>query len=145
MSLFQEIRGEIKAVVKEPTSRDLTMLALLFFGFPAVIGGLKLWKGDASAWYWIGAGVFLAALRIIPPLFRVIYRSWLAFAVILGHFVSRILLTVVFFLVLLPTGLIMRVLGKDPMERRMDPHATTYWQKRDTPPEYTVERYERQF
>ncbi len=146
MSIIQEIREEIRLAYKEPTSRDLTILALLFLIIPSAIGGFKLWwSGNESGYYWIGVGVVLGALRLVPPLFRQVYRGWIAFSIILGYFVSRLLLTLLYFLVITPTGLIMRLVGKDPMERRIDKSAETYWISRDTEEDYSIERYERQF
>jgi hypothetical protein len=145
MSIIQEIRDEIKEVYREPTSRDLNILALVFLLFPSVIGLVWLyWKGLQSGWYFIAAGVVLALCRAVPPLFRLIYRTWIGFSVILGYFVSRILLTIIFFVVIIPTGFLMRLLGKDPMDRKLDPDAKTYWIKREEgPPD--PESYERQF
>lgn len=146
MGIIQEIRDEIQAVEREPTSRDLTILALLFLGILSVIGAYKFfWKGSDSWYYWVGAGVVLAGLRLIPPVFRQLYGLWLRFSVILGYFVSRIILVITFFIAVLPIGILMRILGKDPMERKLDPQAPTYWIKRDEQEDYSIERYEKQF
>jgi ABC-type uncharacterized transport system permease subunit len=75
----------------------------------------------------------------------VIYRLWIGFSVILGYFVSRIVLTAIFFLVITPTGLIMRMVAKDPMERKRDPTVSSYWIRKDDSQETSIERYEKQF
>ncbi|MCA1961256.1 MAG: SxtJ family membrane protein [Desulfomonile sp.] len=146
MNIVQEIREEIKGAFVEPSSRDLTKLAALYLIVPGLIGSyLLFWKGASSGRWWIFAGVALSLTRLAPPLFRLIYRLWISLAVILGYFVSRILLTMIFFLVILPTGLIMRLFGKDPMDRKLDPDAPTYWIKREDPTDAGVKRYEKQF
>ncbi|MBI5250409.1 MAG: hypothetical protein HY912_13025 [Desulfomonile tiedjei] len=146
MNIIQEIKDEIRAVQRVPSSRDLTILAALFLVLPGVIGSfLLLWKGSGTGWVWIVAGAALAACRLIPPLFQAIYNLWIGLSIVLGYFVSRILLTVIFFLVITPTGLIMRVLGKDPMERSLDPGATTYWRRKEQEADTSIERYEKQF
>jgi hypothetical protein len=146
MNVIQEIKDEIRAARRVPSSRDLTILAALFLVLPGLIGTYQLlWKGSGSGWSWIIAGVVLAACRLIPPLFRGIYSFWIGFSIVLGYFVSRILLTLVFLIVVTPTGLIMRALGKDPMERKLDPNATTYWQRKEQESDTSIERYERQF
>lgn len=146
MSIIQEIRDEIRVASVEPSSRDLTKLAGLYLIIPGLIGCyLLFWKGAASGRWWISAGVALAATRLVPPLFRFIYRLWISLAVILGYFVSRVLLTLIFFLVMLPTGLLMRVFAKDPMERKRDPAAPSYWIKREEPTDTSLKRYEKQF
>ncbi len=146
MSIIKEIREEIKAVDKEPTGRDLWILAVVFLIILSAIGSYSLFiSGKWTGKIWIGAGVVLFALRFIPPLFRLIYKYWVRLAIVLGYFVSRILLTIVFFIVVLPTGLIKRVLGKDSMKRELEPEAKSYWEPRTDPPEQTIERYEKQF
>lgn len=146
MSIIKEIRNEIKAAYREPSRRDLNILALIFLIGPSLIGLLLLfWKGSSNGYIWIGVGSGLFLSRLVPPLFRLIYRGWISFSIILGYFVSRIILTLIFFLVITPTGLLMRLFGKDPMDRKLDPKAVTYWQKREQPTDTSVERYERQF
>jgi hypothetical protein len=145
MKIIDDIREEIKAAYREPTSKDLTVLAGLFLLIPSLIGAyLLLRRGAGSGYYWIGTGLVLAACRIVDPLFRWMYKVWFCFAVALGYFVSRALLTLIFFLVITPTGLIMRLLGKDPMDRRWRPDAASYWEKREDG-QADIDRYERQF
>jgi hypothetical protein len=146
MNIIKEIKDEVKAAYREPNKRDLNTLALIFLLLPGFIGLLLLfWRGSSNGYVWIVVGTALFASRLIPPLFRIIYRAWITFSIILGYFVSRILLTLIFLLVITPTGLLMRLFAKDPMERKLNPKAITYWQKREQPSETSVERYERQF
>jgi Saxitoxin biosynthesis operon protein SxtJ len=146
MSIVSEIREEIKAAYREPTKRDLNVLALIFLGLPGLIGAyLVYWKGSANGYMWIGVGAALVLCRLVPPLFRLIYRVWVSFSIILGYFVSRVLLTVIFFVVIVPTGFIMKIFAKDPMDRKLDPDATTYWQKKEQESDVSVERYQKQF
>jgi hypothetical protein len=64
-------------------------------------------------------------------------------ALILGWIVTRILLTIVFFLVVTPIGLLQRLCGKRPLEVRFKGDETTYWQPRTTHP--VAGDYEKQF
>jgi len=146
MKIVQEIREEIHAALREPSRRDLNILALLFLVIPGVIGSyLAFLKAAPSGYVWMAVGACLAVCRLIPPLFRLIYRLWVGLSVIIGYFISRVLLTLIFFLVLLPTGLIMRVVGRDPMDRKFDPAASSYWNRKEDQAEASVERYEKQF
>lgn len=146
MNIIKEIKDEIKAAYREPSKRDLNILALIFLVLPCVIGSYLLyWKGSPNGKIWIAIGLALFITRLIPPLFRKIYTIWLSFSIVLGYFVSRLLLTLIFGLVMIPTGLLMRIFAKDPMERKLDPNATSYWQKREQPTDVSVERYQRQF
>jgi hypothetical protein len=145
MNIIHEIKAEIRAVWREPTSRELTILAGLFLVIPSVIGGYMLWKGSANGWIWIAAGVALGLSRLVTPFFKAIYRVWIVLSIILGYFVSRILLTIIFFVIITPMGLIMRILGKDPMDRKLDPKAASYWIAKEQEKDLSIERYEKQF
>ncbi len=146
MNIIREIRDEIEAVYTKPSSRDMTVLALIFLVIPGIIGAyLAFWKHSGNGYIWMVAGAVLCLTRLVPPLFRVIHRLWIEFSVVLGYFVSRILLTIIFFLVITPTGIIMRLVGKDPMERKLDPAATSYWTRREDEADRGLERYEKQF
>jgi len=146
MSIIHEIKEEIGAAYRDPSGRDLTVLALLFLLFPAVIGlYLLYWKGSGTGYTWIIAGIILAVLRFIPPVFRWIYRVWIGISIIIGYFISRVILTIIFFLMVTPIGLIFRLIGKDPMERKIDRTSETYWQKREQESDASIERYEKQF
>jgi len=146
MSIIKEIKDEIKAAYREPTKKDLNILALLFLVLPAAVGAhLLYWKGSSNGYVWIGVGLALFISRFIPPLFRKVYSIWVSFSIVIGYFVSRALLTFIFFVVMTPTGLLMRVFSKDPMDRKLDPNATSYWQKRELGDDTSVERYQKQF
>ena len=58
--------------------------------------------------------------------------------------VSHVVLALVYYLVFVPIGLLMRLFGYDPMKRGFDPEAATYWTARD-PKASEPKRYFRQF
>jgi hypothetical protein len=67
----------------------------------------------------------------------------MAFAMVLGHVNTRIILTALFYLVMTPVGMIMR-LFRDPLDRSLDDRDASRWIKREREP-VDVARYERQF
>ena len=79
----------------------------------------------------------------VPVALRPVRTVWMAVAFALGFVMTRVLLTVVFALTVVPIGLALRVLGKDPLHRRPDPEAATYWVARDDgrPDRESLERY----
>ncbi|HTY22506.1 MAG TPA: SxtJ family membrane protein [Desulfomonilaceae bacterium] len=146
MNIINEIREEIRAALREPSSRDLNILALLFLVIPGLIGiYLVFRKGSGAGYVWMVLAVALCLARLVRPLFRVIYDVWLGFSVVLGYFVSRVLLTIIFFIVITPTGLIMKLVGKDPMDRKWEPDASSYWTPRQEESSTDLERYKKQF
>ena len=68
-----------------------------------------------------------------PRALAPVERGWSLLAAALGWVNTRILLAVVFFVVLAPTALVLRALGKDPLERRRDRGRATYWRTREPP------------
>ena len=146
MNIINEIREEIRAAAVVPTNRDLNILAALFLIIPCAIGAhLIYWRDSPYGYVWFGIGLALFAARFIPRLFKYIFRKWVAFSIIIGYFISRILLTLIFFLVITPTGLLMKLFGKDPMDRKIDDQISTYWIKHEQPSDSTIERYKKQF
>jgi hypothetical protein len=146
MNIIQDIRDEIENTYVEPTSRDLTLLAVVFLVALGLIGAYFLfWRGSSTGYYVIGAGVLLAVSRVFTAFFRRVYLAWVVFALVLGYFVSRVILTILFFGIVLPTGLLMRLFGKDPMDRKFDSAAPSYWIRRENQEEQTLERCEKQF
>lgn len=58
---------------------------------------------------------------------RPVYRVWMGLAVVLGTIMTRVLLTLVFALLVVPIGFALRLAGKDLLDRRLDRARTTYW------------------
>ena len=65
------------------------------------------------------------------PLIRVVYVVWMAAVFPIGWLVSHVLLAAVFYLVFTPTGIIMKLCRYDPMQRKFDREADSYWQPRE--------------
>ena len=84
------------------------------------IAGALWWKNHPGRAEIVGAiGAFLLFFGVVHPrLLKWPSALWWRFAMILGYINSRILLTVLFLVVLVPLSLIWRVLGKDPLMRR---------------------------
>ena len=75
---------------------------------------------------WIIAIVFFAWGLVAPNTLRPFYRLWMRFGFVMNFFVTRIVLGVVFFIGLLPYGLVFRLRGKDPMHRTWDHNSHSY-------------------
>ena len=77
-------------------------------------------------WPWIVAGVMAALALIIPVALQPIYIVWMKFGSVMGWVNTRIILGLLFYVMFLPVGLVMRLFGKDPMRRKLDKAATSY-------------------
>ena len=101
---------------------------LVFAGVFLVLAGVG-WVFFGSLWTWaVGASaLFLCAALIAPWVLLPLNRLWMWFAHGLGKIVNFVLLGVFFFALVLPFGLGLRVLGKDPMKRKLESSANSYW------------------
>jgi hypothetical protein len=105
----------------------------LFAAVFTIVAFWPLWPLHAPNVWWLGgAGAWMAFALICPRLLAPLRKGWMAFGHVLGWINSRIILGVVFFVVVTPIGLIMRLFGKDILRMRT-PKSSTYWIKRDKP------------
>ncbi|MES9994772.1 SxtJ family membrane protein [Desulfovibrio aminophilus] len=87
---------------------------------------------ERAGWFWIAAGLLVLNMTI-PTIFRPAARVWLGLAHLLGSVMSRVLLTLVFFLVVTPVGLLRQALGKDTLRlREFKKDDTSVFQTRNT-------------
>ncbi len=100
----------------------------------ALISLLNWWH-DGHAWRWTCgiAFLFLAAAVIHPATLKPLNRLWLKFGLLLHKVVNPIVMALVFFGTVLPTGLVMRALRKDPLRLKRQPDAISYWIERRPP------------
>lgn len=130
----------LKVLAAEIRSLDTSKRSLRSFGYVVGlvligIAAVVLWRHDWApipAVYWLGGigGTLVVLGLLVPSVLRPVYRVWMALAVVLGFVMTRVLLTTVFFTVLTPIGLLMRLFGKDPMHRTLNPSAPSYWIKK---------------
>jgi Saxitoxin biosynthesis operon protein SxtJ len=128
-----------------PTRRELRQFALIWIGFFALLGVYSLWRHDslqAAVTLWVVAACGLLGY-VRPGVFRPVYVVWMALALPIGWTISHLLLLIVYYLVLTPIGLLMRLFGLDPMERKFDRAAKSYWTAHDPAPD--AARYFKQY
>lgn len=92
---------------------------------------------------WAAGAVLSAVYLAVPRLRRPIYVGMSAAVYPIGWLVSHVILLTVFVFVVTPIALLLRVLGRDPLQRRFDPTATSYWVPHT--PAGDVRRYFQQF
>ena len=131
---------------KNPSKRELRWFGVLLAVFFAVVAGLLWWRASqpTAAVVVLGLGLALVVVYCVSPgLRRWVFLGWMYAALPIGWVVSHVLLGIIFYLIMTPIGLTMRLLGYDPMLRRFDRGADTYWVRRDR--ESDERRYFRQF
>jgi len=102
----------------------------LLVGFMAIlIGSWRLYRGhsEAVATGLLGAGSALAILGLLLPKALVLpNRWWMELAKWLSFITTPIILGIIFFLVVMPIGMVKKLFGWDPLRRRA-PSAISYW------------------
>jgi len=135
---------EINWHPKRKELRNFAMIALIASVLAVLL--LYIFKGVRIHWAVIifaaGFGIFLSSF-VSLKLTRIMYISLIFVTFPIGWVVSLILLAAFYFLLLAPLGLLFRLLGRDPLCRRFDPAAKSYWLTRREPD--SLDRYFHQF
>ncbi len=107
---------------------------LIFAGLFIIIGLFPL-LGDGAVRLWSVAvsGVFLGLSFIAPGVLAPLHTAWLIFGNLLHAIVSPVIIGLIFFLVVTPIGVGMRLISGAPLKLRFDKDAHSYWIKRDPP------------
>jgi hypothetical protein len=124
--------NEIKYTLHAAGRSDYRKLGVSFAILLLLISGYCWYREFASMIYFVLAGALLLVTGILlPNLLKPLYNGWMSLALVIGYFMSRVLLTLIFYLIFTPVGLIMRLLKKDPLDRKADPDAGSYWIRRE--------------
>lgn len=110
------------------TDRSFGLVFTIFF---LIVSMLPLLHGHGiRVWAIILSSVFLALALIAPKLLAPLNVLWARFGMVLHRIASPIVLGVLFYGVFMPTGLLMRLVGKDLLRLHLDKNIDTYWIER---------------
>lgn len=115
--------------IPELDRKGLREFGLVTGGIVAVLFGLFfpwLLGNNIPVWPWVlGGGLALWAL-VVPDSLRVVYRQWMRFGLLLSRITTPVILGIVFFLVIFPVALIMKIIRRDAMARTLDKNTKSY-------------------
>jgi len=118
--------------IKISSERNFAIVFAIFF---AIVGFYPLYFDDKiHTWAFIISPIILIMGLYAPHLLILPNRLWNKFGFLLGAIVSPIIMALLYYLTFTPTGIIMRFLGKDLLNEKIDKTADSYWIKRKTPP-----------
>jgi hypothetical protein len=128
-STHEVFSREEKVVAGSDRSFGLVMAAAL-----AAVTLLNVWHAG-RLWPWPGglAALFLVAGLFRPSVLNPLNRIWLKFGLLLHRVVNPVVMALLFYGTVLPTGLVMRMLGKDLLRLKRQPDAESYWIVRQPP------------
>lgn len=111
--------------------RDLRNFGLTIGVAFLILAGFLFWKEKQLYKLSLTVGVILFASGLaVPSLLKPVYWVWMVFSTILGWVMTRVILTVLFYAVIAPIGLVSRLFGKQFLERKWSESMTTYWSYR---------------
>ena len=130
-----------------PPHKQLRQFAGILLGFAPLLAVLLHFRFEVSTTLAAsigGAGMLAAVIGLIyPPLIWPLFVVLMAITLPIGMVVSTVLMVAIYYLVMTPIGLLARLGGYDPLRRRSDPDAESYWIERTQPA--SVKRYFRQY
>lgn len=101
------------------TGAIIVLLFVLFFPWVFDMEKMPIWPWVVASLLWIPA-------LVMPNLLGPVYTTWMKIGHALGWVNTRIILGLLFYAIVLPMGLIMRLLGNDPMSRKLDKSVSSY-------------------
>ena len=114
-----------------PTDRSFGFTFVAVFGLAAV---WLIWAGRPSGFAFAFLGLATLAVTLIKAsLLRPLNRAWMKFGALLHVVVSPIVLGAIYYLVIAPVGIGMRLAGRDALNRRFAPAQRSYWMDREPP------------
>ena len=131
------MKGNIE--IKSGSERNFGIV----FTFVFLIIGLYplISSGDVRIWSLVIAALLIAITLLRPSLFRYPNTWWFKFGLLLGSIVAPIIMGLVFVVTIIPTGIIMKLLGKDLLHLKFDRISKTYWVKREVPPQSMKQQF----
>lgn len=133
---------EIKNIKSE--KKDLRNFGLTIGIAAAVLSGLLWWKGkDTYTIFGILSAAFLFFGFLLPNLLKPLQKAWMTLAVIIGFVMTRVILSILFYIVFTIIGVLSRLFGKQFLDLKMDRMQNSYWIKREK--KIDKSSYEKQF
>ncbi len=139
------LKEEIKTVLNISDKKELKKFGYVIGIALGLLALLLFWKDKSAAIYfaYIGGSIFFLGI-VYPIALKPLYISWMSFAVVLGFFMTRLILSLLFIVIFTPAGIVIRLLGKDPLNQKIEKQKSSYWLKRDRKP-YDPDSTEKQY
>ena len=114
--------------------RPKTKTELRNFGFVMaaaflIISSIAFWKDNPIGIVFLSISVVFAITGLIyPSMLRPLEKAWMKLAYYLSIVMTTVILSLVYYLILTPIGLVMRMLGKDLLKKKLDRSQSSYWE-----------------
>lgn len=125
------------AEYSQPDTYSLRVFGLMWTGLFAIVAAWPLLKGgDARLWAVAMSAAFFVVALAYPKLFSLtrFYQGWVKLGGWIGYVNSRIILVAMFFVIFAPMGILFRIFRRDPLHRKPDLQAKSYFITRESQP-----------
>jgi hypothetical protein len=132
--MTQQNTHEILAREEKITLGSERSFAIVISVALALISSINWWYGG-TVWRWLGAiaVIFIVLGFLYPAALKPLNWLWFKFGLLLHAIVNPIIMGLLFYVTVLPTGLVMRAMGKDLLRLKPDPDSDSYWIARKPP------------
>ena len=121
-------------------NKEKKNLLVFGYGLSVILTAIGLLNARRHGVSWFNETLFVMAAAVLgitifnQALLKTIYVKWMKVAHAIGQIVTTLILVIFFYGILTPVGLILRLMGKDFMDRKLQPEAKTYWHLREKKP-----------
>lgn len=124
--IFEEIK---KIDLSKKKNREFAFLIAIVLSVFAIF---TIKNGDARFVYFsVGASfLFFFIGGLFPGILKPVLRTWMTVAILIGWFMSRVLLTALFYLIVTPIGFLLKLLKKDLLSIKIEKSVKTYWKQK---------------
>lgn len=122
-------------MTEKKSPRELRKFGLTVGGAFLVLGSISWWRGHQyppQVLWTLGTLLAVPGL-LFPSILGPVERGWMKFAEKLGAFNAKVILTLAYYLIMMPVGLVLRM-SRDPLNRKLDDGATSDWIRRERTP-----------
>ena len=114
-----------KEEVKVSSNQSFGIVFTLVF---SAVGTWMIFGGHSEGWLFLGASIILFIVTLVyPSILGLLNLAWFKFGLLLGLVVNPLILGFIFFLVVTPIAVVMRLWGKDSLHLKSKPDLESYW------------------
>ena len=118
-------------LIEKKQIRIFGLIAFIFFG---TLSALGIWKDKFLPTYLFGFLSVLGLGFIVAPIpLKPVYNAWLQIAHLIGRVITNLILILIYYLVITPSGFIKRLFGGKPLPVKPDKNISSYWVTRPEP------------
>lgn len=124
-------------ISENPDRRFLATFAVGLIVVSAILGTMRVARGDvagAAAFWILGGGAGITSL-IVPLVAAILYRGWMTVLAPIAWLASMVLLAIVYYCVVTPIALGLRLSGRDALSLRSNRGAKSVWTERTRKPD----------